>query len=103
MLQQDTPEDYVVGTGQTYTVESFVELAFNHVDLDWHDHVVVDPKFYRPAEVDLLIADPSKAKEKLGWEPEVTIDQLVRMMVDADLQLLSQSVPAKKTKISKAA
>lgn len=103
MLQQEISEDFVVGTGKTFTVESFVEAAFSHVDLDWHDYVVIDPKFYRPAEVDLLIADSSKAKEKLDWEPEVTFEQLVRMMVDADLRLLSQSEPPPKAKISKAA
>ncbi len=91
MLQQDEADDFVVGTGHTHTVESFVDAAFSHVDLDWHDYVVIDPKFYRPAEVDLLIADPTKAKEKLGWEPEVTFDELVTTMVDADLAALSGS------------
>jgi GDPmannose 4,6-dehydratase len=89
MLQQSEPEDYVVGSGQTHSVEEFVQIAFEHVGLDWHSHVVVDPQFYRPAEVDLLLADPSKAKRNLGWEPEVSFEQLVQMMVDADLALLS--------------
>lgn len=93
MLQQDEPEDYVVGTGETNTVERFVEAAFSHVNLDWRDYVVVDPKFYRPAEVDLLVADPGKAKRQLGWEPTVDFDGLVQMMVDADLADLRGSSP----------
>ena len=93
MLQQAEPEDFVVGTGQTHTVESFVDAAFRRVNLDWHDYVVIDPKFYRPAEVDLLIADPSKAKQKLDWEPSVSLDELVSMMVEADLSALSGSAP----------
>jgi len=88
MLQQREPEDYVVGTGQTHSVEEFVQVAFDHVGLDWHAYVVVDPQFYRPAEVDLLLADPGKARRNLGWEPEVTFEQLVQMMVDTDLALL---------------
>ena len=85
MLQQEQPEDFVVGTGQTYEVEQFVDAAFSHVGLDWHDYVVIDPKFYRPAEVDLLVADPTKARTKLGWKPRVDFQELVTMMVDADL------------------
>lgn len=85
MLQQDAPDDFVVGTGKTYEVEQFVAAAFACVNLDWHDYVVIDPKFYRPAEVDLLVADPSKAREQLGWRPQVTFEDLVTMMVDADL------------------
>jgi GDPmannose 4,6-dehydratase len=88
MLQQDAAEDYVVGTGQTHRVQDFVEIAFDHVGLDWRKHVVVDAQFYRPAEVDLLLADPTKARAKLGWEPEVSFEQLVRMMVDEDLAQL---------------
>ncbi|MBP89928.1 MAG: GDP-mannose 4,6-dehydratase [Planctomycetaceae bacterium] len=88
MLQQETPTDYIVGIGETYEVEQFVEAAFDHVGLDWHDYVVIDPKFYRPAEVDLLVADPSKAKQELGWEPKVGFQDLVAMMVDADLSEL---------------
>jgi GDPmannose 4,6-dehydratase len=86
MLQQEQPEDYVIATGETHSVEELVEVAFSHVGLDWHDYVVQDPRFMRPAEVDLLIGDPAKAKAKLKWEPEVTFDRLVRMMVDADLE-----------------
>jgi len=89
MLQQPTAQDYVVGTGQTHSVQHLVELAFSHVGLDWRRHVVTDPKYYRPAEVDLLLADPSKARRELGWEPKVAFGELVAMMVDADLERLS--------------
>ncbi|MEP6591085.1 MAG: GDP-mannose 4,6-dehydratase [Gemmatimonadota bacterium] len=88
MLQRDTPEDYVIGTGTTHSVGDLVRIAFEHVGLDWNRHVVVDPQFYRPAEVDLLLADPSKAARDLGWSPTVSFEQLVTMMVDADLQRL---------------
>jgi len=89
MLQQDEPGDYVVATGETHSVRDFCEVAFSHVGLNWEDHVVTDEKFFRPAEVDLLVGDPTKAKADLGWEPKVRFDGLVRMMVDADLDLLS--------------
>jgi len=88
MLQQDQPDDYVLATGETHSVRELCEVAFDHLGLDWRDYVVVDPKHYRPAEVDLLIGDASKARRVLGWEPCVRFDQLVRMMVDADLQAL---------------
>ncbi|HYT92376.1 MAG TPA: GDP-mannose 4,6-dehydratase [Gemmataceae bacterium] len=93
MLQQETAEDYVIGTGETHSVEEFVRIAFDHVGLDWHDHVVVDPQFYRPAEVDLLLADPSKARRRLKWQPEVSFPGLVRMMVDNDLAVLRGEEP----------
>jgi GDPmannose 4,6-dehydratase len=86
MLQQEQPDDYVVGTGETHSVEEFVQIAFDHVGLDWRRHVVVDPAFYRPAEVDLLLGDPTKAQRVLGWRREVSFPQLVTMMVDADLE-----------------
>ncbi len=86
MLQQDEPDDYVIGTGHTCSVRDLCKTAFSYVGLNYEDHVVIDPKFLRPAEVDLLVADPSKAKAKLGWEPRVTFDALVHMMVDADLE-----------------
>lgn len=86
MLQADAPGDYVVGTGATHSVREFAEVAFRHVGLDWQDYVKVDPRFVRPAEVDLLLADPSKAREQLGWTPSVSFEDLVRMMVDADLE-----------------
>ena len=89
MLQQDTPDDYVVATGETHSVRRFCEVAFGHVGLNWEDHVVVDEAFYRPAEVDLLIGSPEKAAEQLGWTPTVGFEDLVTMMVDADLALLS--------------
>jgi len=88
MLQQDEPRDYVIGTGETHSVGELVEVAFAHAGLDWRKHVVQDPAFMRPAEVDLLQADPRRASEELGWTPTVTFDELVRMMVDADLQRL---------------
>lgn len=91
MLQQDAPDDYVVATGETHSVREFVEEAFSYVDLDWQQYVVQDPKFYRPAEVDLLVGDPSKAMNKLGWEPSVDFRGLVRLMVDADLKTLKNS------------
>jgi GDPmannose 4,6-dehydratase len=90
MLQQDTPEDYVVGTGETHTVQEFVEIAFAHAGLDWKKHVVIDPKFIRPAEVDLLLSDPSKANQELGWRPTVSFERLVKMMVDSDLAIARQ-------------
>jgi GDPmannose 4,6-dehydratase len=89
MLQQPTPQDYVIGTGVAHSVRDLVEVAFTHVGLDWRKHVVVDPKFIRPAEVDLLLADPSKARKELGWKPTVSFEQLVGMMVDADLRRLA--------------
>ncbi len=89
MLQQEQADDYVIGTGQTHRVEDFVRLAFGHVGLDWKKYVVMDPQFYRPAEVDLLLANPAKAHECLGWQPDVSFERLVTMMVDADVALLS--------------
>ena len=86
MLQQDEPDDYVISTGVTKSVRDLVEVAFGHVDLNYEDYVTLDPRFVRPAEVDLLVGDCSKAKEKLGWEPEVSFEGLVKMMVDADLE-----------------
>jgi GDPmannose 4,6-dehydratase len=91
MLQADEPDDFVLATGETHTVREFCEIAFSHVGLDWEKHVVVDPRFIRPAEVELLLGDPAKAKVKLGWEPKVSFRGLVEMMVDADLERLSGS------------
>ncbi len=88
MLQQGEPDDYVISTGETHSVQEFLEEAFSYVDLDWREFVVQDPKFYRPAEVDLLVGDASKAGRQLGWEPTVDFRGLVRLMVDADLRLL---------------
>lgn len=86
MLQRDTPDDYVVATGETHSVREFLEEAFGYVGLDWREHVVVDPKYFRPAEVDLLLGDPGKARAVLGWRPKVSFGELVRLMVDADLR-----------------
>ncbi|MEP6571158.1 MAG: GDP-mannose 4,6-dehydratase [Gemmatimonadota bacterium] len=88
MLQRPAPQDYVIGTGVTHTVRELVEIAFGHAGLDWREHVIIDPKFIRPAEVDLLLADPSKARSELGWTPAVDFRGLVTMMVDADLARL---------------
>lgn len=90
MLQQDQAEDYVIGTGHTHSVEEFVRIAFGHAGLDWRKHVVIDPQFYRPAEVDLLLGDAGKSKNQLGWVPQVSFEQLVTMMVDEDIARLSQ-------------
>jgi GDPmannose 4,6-dehydratase len=92
MLQQQTPDDYVVGTGETHSVEEFVKIAFERVHLDWRRHVVIDPQFYRPAEVDVLLARPAKAQRQLGWQPEVSFEKLVALMVDADVAALTKSV-----------
>jgi GDPmannose 4,6-dehydratase len=83
-MQQERPDDYVLATGETHSVQEFLEEAFGYVDLDWRTHVTADERFLRPAEVDLLVGDYSKAKRELGWEPKVTFGELVRMMVDAD-------------------
>lgn len=86
MLQQDQPDDYVIATGETHTVREFLDVAFGHLNLDWKQHVKIDPKYYRPTEVDLLIGDAGKAKKKLKWEPKVRFKELATMMVGADLE-----------------
>jgi GDPmannose 4,6-dehydratase len=91
MLQQDTPDNFVIGTGETHSVREFCEIAFGHVGLDYNEYVIQDERFYRPAEVDLLISDPSKAHAVLGWEPTVSFKELVTMMVDADMERLSSN------------
>ena len=93
MLQQDKPDDYVIATGEAISVREFLELAFTRVGLNWKDYVVVDPKFMRPAEVAYLMGDPSKAKRQIGWAPEVNIQGLVNMMVDADLERIRKLLP----------
>ena len=90
MLQQDQPDDYVIATGKTHSVEEFLAEAFAHVNLDWHDYVELDSKYLRPAEVDLLIGDATKAKEHLGWEPKVTFNELVSLMVNADVSMVAR-------------
>jgi GDPmannose 4,6-dehydratase len=92
MLQQAEPKDYVIGTGETHTVQDFVQASFDHVGLDWRKHVVIDPKLVRPAEVDLLISNPRRAREDLGWTPKVSFNELVRMMVDADVALTQRGL-----------
>ncbi len=93
MLQQDHPDDYVVATGETHSVREFLELAFNYVNLNWDDYVRFDERYLRPTEVELLIGDPAKTKKKLGWNPSVTFQTLVRLMVDADLEALGLDLP----------
>lgn len=88
MLQQEKPEDYVIATGETHSVREFLEVAFGHVGLDYRKHVEIDPRYYRPAEVELLIGDASKAKKQLGWEPKTRFEDLAKLMVDADVELL---------------
>jgi GDPmannose 4,6-dehydratase len=90
MLQQDEPDDYVVATGRTTSVQELVEMAFGFVGLDWRKHVVLDTSFTRPAEVDALVGDASKARRRLGWQPKVALPELIRMMVEADLERLSR-------------
>ncbi len=91
MLQQDQPDDYVIATGQTHSVQRLCEVAFSYLGLDWRKYVVSDPKFIRPAEVDLLVGDASKAHARLGWEPSITFEDLIQMMVDADMKALQAS------------
>lgn len=88
MLQQDQPDDYVIATGETHSVQEFLEAAFAHAGLDWRKHVEIDPHYYRPAEVDLLMGDATKARRRLGWEPKTRFADLARLMVDADIALL---------------
>jgi GDPmannose 4,6-dehydratase len=90
MLQQERPEDYVIATGETHTVREFLDLAFGQLDLDWKRHVEIDPRYFRPAEVDVLCGDMSKARRLLRWEPKVRLPELVRMMVEADLKLAEE-------------
>ena len=95
MLQQDTPDDYVIATGETHSVREFCEEAFRHVGLDWEQYVEIDPRYFRPAEVDLLIGDASKAEKKLGWKPKTHFKELVRIMVDADMKILADQLAGK--------
>ncbi|UQA62393.1 GDP-mannose 4,6-dehydratase [Polyangium aurulentum] len=90
MLQQDTPDDYVIGTGETHSVREFLQLAFSAAGLDWQEHVRIDPRYFRPAEVDVLLADPTRAQEKLGWKPKVGFEALVQRMVASDLELAAR-------------
>src|SRR5215475_8948240 len=100
MLQQEEADDYVIGTGETHSVEEFVRIAFDHAGLDWEKHVIVDPQFYRPAEVDLLLADPTKAHQVLGWKREASFEHLVHMMVDSDVAALSRTMHGPRRKVA---
>lgn len=102
MLQQDTADDFVISTAETHSIEELVDIAFSHVGLNWKDYVVVDQQFVRPAEVDLLLGDSTKAKEKLGWKREVNFEQLVKMMVDSDLALIRSGKSTKPTQSTQA-
>jgi GDPmannose 4,6-dehydratase len=95
MVQQDKPDDYVIATGETHSVREFLEVAFSHVGLDWKKYVEIDPRYHRPAEVDLLIGDYSKAKRQLGWEPKTKFVELAKLMVDADVQRLRDHLAGK--------
>ena len=99
MMQSDTPDDWVVATGETYTVEDFLKVAFNIVDLDWKDFVVTSEKYFRPNEVDYLLGNPKKIKEKLGWKPEVDFNGLVKMMVENDLNEAEKELTLVKSKL----
>ena len=90
ILQQEKPDDFVIGTGETHSVREFLEAAFNSVDLDWKKYVEIDPQYYRPAEVELLCADPTKARQKLNWKTKVTFEELAQLMVEADMKLTQQ-------------
>lgn len=99
MLQQEFPDDYVVGTGESHSIREFLDEAFGYVGLNWHDYVKIDPRYFRPTEVDYLMADPSKAKRLLGWEPRIKFHELVRIMVDADLELMGLDKPGEGKRI----
>ncbi len=100
MLQQEQPDDYVVATGETHSIREFLDLAFNYVDLKWEDYVEIDPRYFRPAEVELLLGDPTKAKQKLNWQPSVTFKELVCLMVDADMQAVGLTSPNQTTDVA---
>jgi len=100
MLQADEPEDFVIASGETHTVREFLEAAFAHAGLDWEPHVEIDPRYFRPSEVDLLLGDPGKARERLGWEPKVRFEELVRIMVDADVAELEDQLAGKVSRYS---
>ena len=101
MLQHDQPDDYVIATGTMHSVRDLIEEAFSYAGLDWRKHVDIDPRYYRPAEVDLLLGDASKAKEKLGWQPKTSFKDLIHLMVDADMELAEREAHGKGFKNSK--
>jgi GDPmannose 4,6-dehydratase len=92
MMQAEEPDDYVIATGETHSVREFLEEAFGHLDLDWKEYVEIDPRYFRPAEVDLLLGDPAKARTILGWEPKVSFQELVRIMVENDMKLAQREL-----------
>lgn len=99
MLQQEKPDDYVIGTGESHSPREFLDEAFGYLGMDWKEYVEIDPRYYRPTEVDYLLSDPSKARMELGWEPKIKFHELVRIMVDADLELIGEKNPGKGQKI----
>mgnify|MGYP000892628652 CR=1 FL=1 len=99
LMQQDKPDDYVLGTGESHSIREFLDEAFGYVDLDWHKYVEIDPRYFRPTEVNYLLADPAKANKQLGWEPKVKFHELVRIMVDADSELFNLSHPGEGKRI----
>jgi GDPmannose 4,6-dehydratase len=100
MLQADAPGDYVIATGETHSVREFLELAFERLGLEWQAHVEIDSRYFRPAEVDVLLGDASKARDELGWAPSITFEELVRIMVDADLAALEEQLAGKVVRYS---
>jgi GDPmannose 4,6-dehydratase len=100
MMRADEPDDFVVATGETHSVREFAEAAFDHVDLDWERYIEVDPRYFRPSEVDVLLGDATKARERLGWEPKVKFDELVKIMVDADVAALEDQLAGRVTRYS---
>jgi GDPmannose 4,6-dehydratase len=102
MLQHNTPSDYVIGTGESHSIREFLDEAFGYVNLDWNDYVKIDPRYYRPTEVDYLLADFSLARKELNWEPRIYFKDLVRIMVDADMELLGIDCPGDGKKIMEA-
>lgn len=103
ILNADEPDDYVIATGETHSVREFLEKTFSYLDLDWKEHVEIDPRYFRPAEVDLLLGDASKARRKLGWKPKVSFDELVKLMTDHDLELAREEAAAKDHKANRIA
>jgi GDPmannose 4,6-dehydratase len=101
MLQQDEPDDYVIATGEAHTVREFCQLAFDRLGLDWEAHVEIDPRYYRPAEVDYLLGDASRAKEQLGWEAKTSFEDLVALMVDEDVSLLEDEVQGRLVRLDR--
>jgi GDPmannose 4,6-dehydratase len=99
ILQQDQPDDFVIGTGESHSPREFLDEAFGYLGMDWHKYVEIDPRYYRPTEVDYLLSDPAKARTTLGWEPKIKFHELVRIMVDADLELIGEPCPGDGKKI----